>query len=573
MDQERRSFLFKAGTVTTGIALLPAWNWANEYEGISSRPNEIVKKLAVLNDAKIEGLLARQISQAGDRWNGGLPNAYELPNVHSTTSFIVVLGGAYAAEYSTYYRSKALEQPLEKAVSCLLRVQHEDGTIDLHSTNFHSTPDTAFLVNYLSPVYACLKRMEQPGLSGFITQLENFLRKTSKCLLVGGIHTANHRWVVSSALARIHTFFPDQRLVDRIDEWLGEGIDQDPDGQYTERSVSIYSPVCNTMFLTIGRLLDRPELLDAVRTNLKMSLYYIQPSGEVLTDASNRQDRAYTGYVKEYYYSYRYLATLDDNPEFAAICQLIETEMPERITHFLPLLLEDPIFDRPMPAPGKIPDDYFRRFAHSGIFRIRRGDIDISVIENNPTFLTYRKGEAVLQSMRLGAAFFGKAQFESQEAEFDGETITLKWSAAGPYYQPVAADLRSGDNDWARVERKSREQSEVQRMNMVITIRESEGKVTVEAAITGTAHVPVAWELSFRAGGALTGVIKDPQVENAYFLESGSGTYQVGEDIIRFGNGAVTHKWSQMRGTLPKQEGNSVYITGYTPFRHTVVLQ
>ena len=61
------------------------------------------------------------------------------------------------------------------AMACLMRVQHEDGTIDLHSTNFHSTPDTAFLVNYLSPVYVVLKRMDQKGLSDLIKGLEQFL--------------------------------------------------------------------------------------------------------------------------------------------------------------------------------------------------------------------------------------------------------------------------------------------------------------------------------------------------------------------------------------------------------------
>lgn len=572
MDEQRRDFIKKTGVVAAGFSLLPTLSWAETLNHWNTDATEIIKKLTTINDEKVEGLLEKQIDQPGSRWHGGLKNAYELPNEHSTTSFMVVLGGVYASPHSRYYQSEKLEKPLKRAIGCLLRVQHEDGTIDLYSTNFHSTPDTAFIVNYLSPVYVNLKRMERPGLQGFMTNLESFFKNAARCFRVGGIHTANHRWVVSSALARVHSFFPDQRLVDRIDAWLGEGIDMDPDGQYTERSVSIYSPVCNTMFLTIGRILDRPELLDTVRKNLAMSLYYIHPGGEVLTDASDRQDRAYTGYVKEYYYTYRYFAIRDQNPEFAAVCKLIEEEMPERIAHFLPLLLELPIFDQEMPRASKVPDEYVKRFPHSGIFRIRRGDTDISVIERNPTFLSYRKGDAVLQSMRLGTAFFGKGQFESQETSYDGKTIVMKWSAEGPYYQPVPKASRSGENDWKKFPRPNREHSEVQYQEMTVTITEEDGKVTVEAEITGTEYVPVAWELSFREGGTLTGVSEDPQVEKAYFLESGTGSYQVGDQTIRFGPGAVTHKWSQMRGTLPKQEGHSVYITGYTPFRHTITL-
>ena len=572
MQQPRRNFLKTTGVMAGGLSLMPQWSWAGQLNISVTDPADIIRKLTAINDDKVEGLLEKQINEPGTRWHGGLKNAYELPNEHSTTSFIVVLGGVYASPHSRYFQSEKLEAALERAIACLLRVQHEDGTIDLYSTNFHSTPDTAFIVNYLSPVYVNLKRLQRKGLDGFLSKLEAFFRIAARCFLVGGIHTANHRWVVSSALARIHSFFPDQRLVDRIDEWLGEGIDMDPDGQYTERSVSIYSPVCNTMFLTMGRLLDRPELLDTVRKNLDMSLYYIHPGGEVLTDASDRQDRATTGYVKEYYYTYRYFAILDQNPEFAAVCRLIEETMPERIAHFLPLLLEQSIFEKPMPSSGKIPDEYVKRFPHSGTFRIRRGDTDLSVIERNPTFLSYRKGEAVLQSMRLGAAFFGKGQFESQETDYDGKKIVLRWKAEGPYYQPVPAGSRTGENDWEKFPRTNRPHSEVQQQEMTVTITETNGKVTVEAEVTGTEHVPVAWELSFRKGGTLSGVNADPQVADAYFLEEGSGTYQVGDQTITFGPGAVTHKWSQMRGTLPKQEGHSVYITGFTPFRQVITV-
>ena len=74
---------------------------------------------------------------------------------------------------------------MTKAMRCVVEVQHEDGTIDLHSTNFHSTPDTAFFVNYLSPVYIVLKNLDQLKLKDLISYFEIFLKKTSKCLLLG----------------------------------------------------------------------------------------------------------------------------------------------------------------------------------------------------------------------------------------------------------------------------------------------------------------------------------------------------------------------------------------------------
>ncbi|MEQ6120196.1 hypothetical protein [Reichenbachiella sp. MALMAid0571] len=572
MNDQRRKFLQQTAVVASGISILPSLSWAGNFKGKMNGRDEILKKLSVLNDDKVDGLLKQQVDKPGDRWNGGVMNNFELVNAHSTYGFIVTLASAYAYEFSEYYKSSALEQPLEKAITCLVNVQYDDGTIDLHSTNFHSTPDTAFLVNYLSPVYACIRRMKQPGLKCFVSQLEKFLINAGKCLVSGGIHTANHRWVVSSALARMNSFFPDPKYLKRIDQWLSEGIDLDADGQYTERSVSVYSAVCDNMFLTMGRLLDRSDLLDVARTNLAMTLYYIQPDGEVLTDASHRQDSAYVGFVNKYYYAYRYFAIKDKNPEFAAVCALIEEQMPEKITNFILTLLEDSIFENKLIEPSKVPDNYFKYFEHSGVFRIRRGSTDISVIEQNPTFFSYRKGNAVMQSMRLGAAFFGKGQFVAEEVEFDGKVIILKRTLTKGYYQPVPVDKHSGANAWKELSRDDRELSEAQTMTTVVTIKESDGKVSIESEITGCPNVPVTWEMSFRPGGEFDGVVKDKNTKDVFFLEKGNGQYQVGKDIINFGGGIVAHKWAEMRGMLPKQGGSSLYVTGYTPFNHTIEL-
>jgi hypothetical protein len=401
--------------------------------------------------------------------------------------------------------------------------------------------------------------------------MSRFFYNAGRCFLVGGIHTPNHRWVVCSALARLNAFFPSQKYVDRLDEWLSEGIDMDPDGQYTEKSVSIYSPVCNNMFLTVGRLLNRPELFDVIRKNLDMTLYYIQPGGEVLTDASGRQDAARTGYVDRYYYSYRYFAIQDGNPAYSAVCDLIETEMPARIVGQLPELLELPVFQKELIQPTKLPDNYFKRFEHSGVFRIRRGNRDISIIEKNPTFFSFMKGKAVMQSMRLAAAYFGsKGQFISEETSFDGSGVVLSMHKTHGYFQPFPEEYRPDDGDWHKMPRGMREMSETQVIDYEVSIAESDGKVRIEIHIHGTDHIPVSCEMSFRAGGVLSGVIPDEHAEDSFFLESGTGTYQLGEDLISFGPGKADHLWAQMRGMLEKQDGNSVYITGYTPFKHVM---
>ena len=42
------------------------------------------------------------------------------------------------------------------------------------------------------------------------------------------------------------------------------------------------------------------------------------------------------------------------------------------------------------------------------------------------------------------------------------------------------------------------------------------------------------------------------------------------DNVITFGPGKIEHKWGTMRGMQEKPEGNTVYINGHTPFKHTI---
>ena len=247
--------------------------------------------------------------------------------------------------------------------------------------------------------------------------------------------------------------------------------------------------------------------------------------------------------------------------------------MPEQILRYLPEFLEDEELLRPLPTPSKVPDNYAKRFSHSGVFRIRSGEADLSVVEEDPTFLAFRKGKAVLQSMQVAAAFFGdRGQFVSEQAEWSGRRIVLSRSHTHGYFQPFPEELRTGDGNIENLPREKRAMSETQTMNYRVDIRESQGKVRIDITIEGTPHVPVAIELNFRSGGTLSGVTPHQNLKEAYFLENSMGRYSMGKDVITFGPGISEHKWAEMRGMLPKHTGESVYLTAYTPFRHTLHL-
>ena len=564
----RRDFIKNSGLAFSLMALNSNFLMANEDNGMG---DELLEKLSSINDEIIESLLLKQISDPLGRWDGGVKDIYEVPHAHATMNFVIKLSSAYASPFSKFYLSNRLRKAITKAMKCIVLVQHDDGTIDLHSTNFHSTPDTAFFVNYLSPVYIVLKNLDQLKLKDLISYFEIFLKKTSKCLLIGGAHTANHRWVICSALARLNSFFPSSGLVDRIETWLNEGVDLDPDGQYTEKSVGAYSPVCNEMFITMGRLMNRDDLLDVARKNLNMTLYYIQPGGEVLTDASGRQDSENISDVAGYYYSYLYFSHRDKNPVYAAVCDFIENKLPHKLTPFITYLLEDKSFRNKRISATQFPKQYFKRFKYSGVFRIRQSNFDVSIIENNPTFLSLIKGSAVLQSIRLGSTFFGsRGQFTAENVEVKKNQVILTKSVKHGYFQPFPKNKIIGDGVYSKMPREERRLSEPQVINykLIITILDQRIQLSIE--VTGTENVLVSLEMNFRKGGKLSGVISDKNRADSYFLKEDWGTYKKENDVITFGPGKIEHQWGTMRGMQEKPEGNTVYINGHTPFKHVI---
>ncbi len=171
----------------------------------------------------------------------------------------------------------------------LAEMQHDDGTYDVG--NLHSPPDSAFAIQDVCMIWALLDADAQPATEPHRAVLEAVLRKAGPALAAGGVHTPNHRWEISAALARTHHLFPDRRYAARIDDWLDEGIDATPDGIYSERSSTYASEVTNHCLLTIAWFRHKPELLAYVRRNLAATLFFLEPNGEVDTTASRRQDQ------------------------------------------------------------------------------------------------------------------------------------------------------------------------------------------------------------------------------------------------------------------------------------------
>jgi len=567
----RRRFLQVAGAGAAGAGFVQAGSTSARSDERKADPEpDLFERLVRANDARIPALLERQETSPSHKWRGSLRDDHGIPSAGGTAGLVAALVSALVSPRSRLAGSSELSSRVALASQALLAFQHADGTIDLPTTNFHSPPDTAFVLEPVCASLSVIRRARLDVPAGVVAGLERFARAAGEALVVGGIHTPNHRWVVCAALARLHGLFPDPRSVARIDAWLAEGIDIDGDGQFSERSTSVYSPTCDRSLLTAARVLGREALLEPVRRNLEMTLYYLHADGDVATEASRRQDQYRRGPAAGYHIPYRALALRDGNGRFAAAARLIEAKEGDALASNLIHLLEDPSFRQPLPPEAPLPDDFVRHFRGSDLVRIRRGPVSATVLGGNSCILSFHKGAAALEAMRLASAFFGKGQFVADRLEVEGSGYRLRQELSGPYWQPLSPEARHADGTWDPADRAKRRQSEVQRLVSQLLVRESRGAFAIDVNVAGTDRVPLAIELGLRRGGELSGVAPVPGTADAFLLREGTGEYRLGGDTIRFGPGRAEHTWTDLRGALPKLDALSVYLTGTTPFRTTL---
>ena len=523
----------------------------------------VVERAAVeRNDASVEKLLRSQITDPASQWRGSVPDEFELHAPGTAGGLIDGMMASLVCPQSKFYKDRAVAQRIGLAAGYLERSQSSEGFIDLLSTNFNSPPDTGFLVHNVGTAAANAKRY---GDGELLRMLRPVLVKAADGMSAGGIHTPNHRWVISSALAQVNDVFPDPAYVRRIDQWLAEGIDIDEDGQYTERSTVTYNTVVNRAFVVMAAKLGRKELLEPVRTNLRAMMYLLHPDGEVVTEVSRRQDQFVRGTMAGYWLSVFYLAMHDRDGQMAALARLVGRE---RVP--LSALLEYPELAGELPESKPLPTDYEKLFATIGLARIRRGRRDATVaLSNNSRFLSLRGGPATVQAVRFATSFFGKGQFVPSSGTRQANGYSLRQSLEAPYYQPLDPPQKVTPANWATM-RGRRRTSQVCRLEQTAFVEETPGGFALRIESHGTPGVPLAVEISLREGGKLEGCRPAPKQPDGWILEKDFATYRVGEDVIRFGPGAAPHLLTQLRGAEAKLPGTSVYITGYTPFVQTI---
>jgi hypothetical protein len=590
MEISRRGFVRDALGTAVAVAALPGRTVAAVADAADNE-DPYYRQLVKANNAYLPSLL-----------NPGRGSRARFGGARGDGEAVEALAGAYCAPESTYFKSQAVLAVLDADADKLLAAQHADGTID--SGNLNSPPDTGFVVQTVCNALAVLRRMNLPELKSINDKLTKFVLAAGEALATGGIHTPNHRWVVSSALAQLNSLYPAAKYLDRIDDWLGEGVFCDADGQYEERSTGIYSRVVDNALITIARLLNRPQLLEPVRRNLAMTMFYMHPNGELETVGSRRQDQGLDAWISNYYLQYRYMAIKDQNRQFAAVARFAEQLGLDQAEDKIPLtqFLAEPLYRQNLPEPEPIPADYSRVFSNSALARIRRGDTSATVyggsdwplgissgLASNPTFFNFRKGKAVLESVRMIPSFFSEGDFRSSGMKVEQNRYSLHQETRIPYYQPLPKHLRNPQGDypltaagnrfWSKMNFPERPMSNIQTLEQKVTVTENAGVFELAFDVGGHDRVPVTIELAFRRDGELEGIEPGATRSNFFFLRQGTGRFHVGDDVITFGPGQADHETVRMEGaTYDLRQGPSqpdrfrVYITGFTPFKKTLTI-
>lgn len=554
---------------------------------------DLIQKLILNNDANVKVIIQKEAINATTR----------LSNFRPLATNIAVLSASVSHPKSVFYKSKIVVERLNQSADVLLKGQYSDGTVDAGG-NRQSPPDTAFVLEWICSAATVLNDNKQKQLEDLRNKLKTFIQNAGEAMITGGVHTPNHRWVVCAALANINSLYPDVRYINRIDQWLAEGIYLNQDGHYSERS-GVYSAVIDKAFITMARLLNKPELLNVVQKNLTTYYYYTEPNGDLVTVDSKRQDQFLNLTVTKFYLQYRFMAIHTGNRKFIYMVNLIE-KSPDFVRSILSDSLVEfmtiPVLQQQISLESKVENDFAEFFAISNLVRIRRGKTAITLFggndkpllivsgrSSNPNFLMYRNGDAILKYMRLSSSFFRMGYFSSDGIEKVGNKYILKETKVGDYYQPLAPEFRKEDGDyqlseskdgrfWNKMDFDNRIVSNVKTQTTVIEIEENNGQLSLDFKVDGPSNVEITIEMCFKEGTEIAGATLGEK-EN-YFLKSGSAQLSMGADSIQVGPGMVEHtnvnnldseEYTYHQGSL-RTAGVHVYITGFTPFHHKMMI-
>ena len=511
------------------------------------------------------------------------------------------LAAGFTEKSSNYYEKEELISGMKVISEFIISQQKPDGTLDFG--NLASPPDTAFIIEPICAAGNILKGNTKCQEVSLL--IKKIIEKAGAGLAVGGVHTPNHRWVVCAALAKINHLYPNPKYTKRITEWLSEGVFCDKDGIYLERSMT-YAEVIDRSMITVATYTNRPELLKMVERNLHWVYECMEPNGNLVTFPSRRQDAYLNWNILLFYPQYRFMANKFNDGFMGSVAAFIENMPgfdPTISKDLLYLFLEDDILAKKYPTKP-LPTDFQKFYAGINMLRGRKGEETFTLFggtdqpiiigsgrSTNPSFFGMQKGKAVLKHIRMSSSFFSTGFFRSEGIKKVGNQYHLYQKIEAPYYQPLPDKYKKANGDyelsqstdrrfWNKMDFKNRPKSNISVLEYKVVFEEINGEKVLNFDVRGTDGVPVVIELTFAKGGKLMGCESIAGSEENFSIKEKEASYEFEGNKITFGPGEFAHQtinhmegemYSTHFGSL-RSNGMHVYITGRTPFIHTLKL-
>ncbi|MFB9330983.1 hypothetical protein ACFFSY_34015 [Paenibacillus aurantiacus] len=509
-------------------------------------------------------------------------------------NFLHVSVPLYIHPHSGLHRNAELLERIQEQIAYLLRLQQPSGCISLINCNIDSPPDTAFAVHSAALCYRAAANAQLPELSGVVQGLRQFLQGTLPCLLTGGIHTPNHRWVICGALALLYEIFGGEALKKRAFKYFSEGFDMNESGEWTERSNAIYNPICDLFLYHAGRVFHYEDAFEPIRQNLAMMRYMLHPDGAVVTEYSSRQDRGEILMLNEdYYIVCTLMAHMDGDPQFAALAGLAKSgadgtgksvlyslvfpdgmegetdagELPERYT----IMLNEGARAR---VSGVIP--HVRNAPHSGapIVRHRDGKLSLTIMTGQENFLYLQYGRVRIVGVKLSLGWFGIAGVPFSELRRITESrYELSLYLEGAYRGPLDGRLAApAGGVFADMPNEQREKTHVTALPVVVGVEWSGQEVVIDVRVDAVPNLFAQLIFACDRQAELAGdtVAAAP---NAQLFKGGVARLRQGRDIVEITPGAGEHDFITLRNDHLPADAQHVISNFVTPLNRRITIR
>ncbi|RAK07842.1 hypothetical protein C8C77_10917 [Halanaerobium saccharolyticum] len=539
----------------------------------------------VLKNAEelVADLLKMQVLEANKRDHGGLQN---LENKIVSPKFSIyglkTMSSVYYNQDSIYYKDQDLFNSIKILLNYIENVQREDGTFDYLSVNFYSSPDTAFMVQRLCMSYKIIAKFSVTGAEQLKNILERVIKKAAFGMAEGGFHTPNHRWVISSALMMAYNILKIDDFKINAEKYLGEGIDCNQDGEFTERSTGIYNVVNDNALIILAEETKDWTLLEHVKRNLKMMLKFIEPDGTIYTGNSTRQDKGEKYYPDNYYHLYLYMADKLKDKEFSYMAQKI-IERPNRNTDVqsfaqsLYLFMLNPeLKDFDVPNQ-EIENNYEKFYQQSGVLRVRRDKMSFTLSENSTQFFEF-KAFSLSLALKISTSFFEIGQFNlnkvDQQWQRESKTskivkkddiYQMRFHSHGTYYLPFE---KGKEVEWGEMNYEQRKIGREVDLYINLNFKEIENGVEVSLKTEGCDRVPLKVEFVVPANSVIEGdsFLLKGKAGNSLAAKNGEIKITKGTDTIKLDSAFAEHLYTEdMRGTEKMSEHHfTIFYTDFT---------